>query len=589
MTKNMSGHGSRVWQPLNIANREIRVLNLASNPDFGAPLSGRLRTVSLDDLPEYDAISHAWGRAGHVQTLHLDGRSVIITGEINACLRHLRYEAAVRALWIDAVCIDQQNPTERGNQVTLMRHIFGQAAVVQVWLGYALGQIEELVGDIAKASRSQDGGMPRWDADAKHEHRFLDLQVSLLLSQDWWLRLWIRQEVALAKTVRLHYGNCSVELQQLHEWAQALDLLSGGGYAYVACVRQVTNLTNLRAVVSNRDRDALAFVLADSRASSVADARDRVYGQLGIVSAVLQQDIMRTDYALCTEAVFVNFAFRLIRSCSSLSLLNQASSQYNSIQGLPTWVPDWTSRYSFALEQTRSLDNTHFHATAGRPMPKPRLVRSIKAPVDLLGVRGHAFAVCKQVGPVCERISSAETGGALSRLILSKWWPLFREGHEDDNGTRGSDFRTSPTVAANIGAQFAATMLRGVHWNQDGEHSERFLDDFEAVPWFDAIMETCAAHGPMPELDTRMELFIGGIERTRFFVDSHGRPGLGPTDLEPDDVLALLLGGDMPYALRRTNSDRESNVYTFIGECYVHGAMDGELFDEDLVQDIQLA
>ena len=591
----MSSHSPKIWQPLNIAQREIRLLLLDPSSEFAAPLSGRLSTVSLNDKPSFDAISHAWGRASDIRTLSLDGKVLMITIEVEACLRHLRHKAYIRALWVDAVCIDQQDLMERGSQVEFMRYIFRQAAVVHVWLGYRTRQIEELMEDIARAPSSEHYAKNIWDADAKQAHRSLDLEVSLLLSQDWWSRLWIRQEVALAKIVRLHYGKNSAELQQLKHWALTTKTLDCDGDAYVACVYQINALTTLREIVLLRNRDELVILLAESRESSVADARDRVYGQLEFVSAILQEDIMRTDYTLSTEQVFTNFAFSLMRSCRSLDILNQPSSQYNSIHALPTWVPDWTSRYSFVPEKRRLAYYTDFRATAGRAMPEPRRSRlvfsSIESTVDLLGVRGHVFAMCQEVGPACEVYSVVSTAAALSRLILSEWLPRFRGRQDCYTGTQGSNRRTLSTVATNVDAQFAATMLRGLLWRQDRDHPERIQDDSEAVPLFHTIMEACTVYQPTSELDElsdSMTLFMDGLRRTRFFIDSDGRPGLGPTNIEPGDVLALLLGGDMPYVLRRDESGREPSAYKFIGECYVHEAMDGELFDEDLVQDIWL-
>ena len=131
----MSSHSPKIWQPLNIARREIRLLLLDPSSDFAAPLSGCLSSVSLDDQPSYNAISHAWGRAGNVQTLRLDGKPMVITSEIGTCLRHFRYHARVGALWIDAVCIDQENLTERSNQVELMRHIFSRQQSLTSGLG----------------------------------------------------------------------------------------------------------------------------------------------------------------------------------------------------------------------------------------------------------------------------------------------------------------------------------------------------------------------------------------------------------------------------------------------------------------------
>ncbi|KAI1040676.1 hypothetical protein LB505_012227 [Fusarium chuoi] len=48
--------------------------------------------------------------------------------------------------------------------------------------------------------------------------------------------------------------------------------------------------------------------------------------------------------------------------------------------------------------------------------------------------------------------------------------------------------------------------------------------------------------------------------------------GLGPPDIQPGDAICLLLGGSVAHALRRS----EHETWIYIGECYIHGIMNGE-------------
>jgi hypothetical protein len=78
----------------------------------------------------------------------------------------------------------------------------------------------------------------------------------------------------------------------------------------------------------------------------------------------------------------------------------------------------------------------------------------------------------------------------------------------------------------------------------------------------------------------------------RFAVTRQGYFVLGPDALQEGDVVAVLRGGKIPFVLRRasTNSDGDPGTDTgdrwiLIGECYVHGIMDGEGWDVEGVEE----
>lgn len=66
----------------------------------------------------------------------------------------------------------------------------------------------------------------------------------------------------------------------------------------------------------------------------------------------------------------------------------------------------------------------------------------------------------------------------------------------------------------------------------------------------------------------------------RFFVTETGRLGLCPLGTRSTDVVVALLGGRVPYVLRRDDADGiqgdgVGGEWTFVGECYINGMMDG--------------
>ena len=127
----------------------IRLLTLHPG-DEAAPLECSLSEVSSESNPQYEALSYTWastdGDTRQLQIISCDGRRLMITRNCKGALRRLRYGDRERVLWVDAICIDQENEQERGHQVGLMRKIYGQANEVLIWLGYESQRADEATG-----------------------------------------------------------------------------------------------------------------------------------------------------------------------------------------------------------------------------------------------------------------------------------------------------------------------------------------------------------------------------------------------------------------------------------------------------------
>ena len=121
--------------PLNATKRQIRLAKLAPSAEFNRPASCTLETVSLDENPEYEAISYAWGDPNVTTFMTLQGAQWPITINLDLALRYLRDDHVEKIFWVDAICINQLDTNERSSQVLLMRDNFSKASAVRVWLG----------------------------------------------------------------------------------------------------------------------------------------------------------------------------------------------------------------------------------------------------------------------------------------------------------------------------------------------------------------------------------------------------------------------------------------------------------------------
>lgn len=140
-------HLAELYTTLDHAKKDVRLLHLdhsqvnfldegyedGSEPDSASDIHCSFTRVSLDDDPQYDALSYVWGDASEVCHITLDGMTIPVTANLYEALCQVRHWTV--ALWVDALCINQSDLSERSQQVSLMHRICTQASSVLVSLG----------------------------------------------------------------------------------------------------------------------------------------------------------------------------------------------------------------------------------------------------------------------------------------------------------------------------------------------------------------------------------------------------------------------------------------------------------------------
>jgi hypothetical protein len=183
--------------------------------------------TSPDERPDHIALSYVWGEeSSNDPMLHVDGYSLQIRASLWEALQELTTHVNTIRLWVDQICIDQKNETEKKQQVELMSKIYKQAQRVIGWLGDHEDDSELawdllfVVGNSLPAHEVQAESELRRAVDALmkagHLQRLGDLvdpsrrsvqAAACLVQRPWFHRLWIVQEVALAFTLELRCGN----------------------------------------------------------------------------------------------------------------------------------------------------------------------------------------------------------------------------------------------------------------------------------------------------------------------------------------------------------------------------------------------
>lgn len=184
--------------PLAREKREIRILTLAPGIDDDT-LHGGMFTDSLDyDDLHYTALSYTWSGPVSQKIIIIYGVALNITENLELALRRIRGTRA-KNLWIDAICINQNDYEEKNYQVPLMGDIYANATRTIVWLGETSGDSEMAMELIGSTHQSQ--------ISSKSLQR-----VSNLLQRAWWKRIWVVQEVLKSRRVTMVCGKSEVDI-----------------------------------------------------------------------------------------------------------------------------------------------------------------------------------------------------------------------------------------------------------------------------------------------------------------------------------------------------------------------------------------
>jgi hypothetical protein len=219
------------YKPIGFEGPAFRLLRLLKGDDDDF-IQGQLFDSKLpppappEYVRDYAAVSYTWGSESRPCEIMINGNKMAVTKNAYLALRDLRYQEKDRILWIDALCINQNDDRERGEQVQQMGSIYNGAERVIIWLGeatfdtdYVMHYMKQLEKESIKHSSNgqeisdkQWGGI--WSAvvhSLNADQRDLLVEgLQSLLRRNWFKRVWIIQEAANAQVAEIACGGKSV-------------------------------------------------------------------------------------------------------------------------------------------------------------------------------------------------------------------------------------------------------------------------------------------------------------------------------------------------------------------------------------------
>jgi hypothetical protein len=273
------------YKPLGTKRDEIRLLNiLPSLGNDSEPIKCSLEHSEFRDNPSYEALSYTRGTQQQTEPIIIvDGQSVTVRENLWLALKNLRQPSQHRIMWIDAICINQNNIEERNRQVRLMPFIYQRAKSVLVWLR---PDVNICASVLSKLNRPYITDVLRKDTLAK-------AQLATLCESEYWKRLWIIQEIEIATKILVRCGS---------SWTLWTLFI----HALETCF-EFKNCIPLRLEGHRKDRyslqNRLSNLIESHQYALCEDPRDKIFGLVGLAVDV-DDDTTLVDYSRSTEEVY---------------------------------------------------------------------------------------------------------------------------------------------------------------------------------------------------------------------------------------------------------------------------------------------
>ena len=607
----MSDNDVYTYEPLNDAEKQIRLLRLERGA-FDEPIRGSLIVVSLNELDQWElghsqdwfALSYVWGSDERNESIDLSGKRAFVTPTLHQALPFLRHADHKQYWWIDQICINQDDTAERSSQVQFMSLIYTRASLVTGWLGHGQQEIEDtlrlvqdlqneisvsLNNDRVAMTSIDDGGYSKGVkmllkilrpdiVDISHEQvevfcKDLSQKFDSLFNMPWFERVWTLQEAVLPKNLNLQAG------RTVADW---------DGFMDFTCIPEIKDIRrrdlnledhNMYVIQSLRVLpkppiigDYLPWTFAMNHLQrQTSNHRDYVYGLLGLLTHNTM-DILRPDYSLSVEDVFISGTLALIQADEGLGVLGACCAhREGGSYKLPSWCPDWSDWKLGCGIRDDSEGTTMiglYNASLAYP---PRL--SLSSRSGHMQISGFML---DELSHVCCNIGLSQTSsmhdswdmisgelGHAEHLSESKQWShaLVRALIND---TFDMEYRASPPDISNATSFFDDL-------DDDSESSARRARAAKEIGFrYERLAESIAS-------------IIKGYRS--LFRTKTGRIGKSCKHIQRGDKLCILYGGRLPFILRAIGSvnriaDNGEKVieqgYELIGgECYVDGLVDG--------------
>jgi hypothetical protein len=566
----------------------VRLLTVVSD---GENFRGSLQEFRKDNLPYFNALSWCWSSEEEIQStsFECDEQLFPVSRHLYNLLSNVNprnTHSSIR-IWVDSICINQDDLEEKSAHVAYMHEIYGRARNVIIWLGMPDGG-SDLVMDSRKTSKlntalqlvpSSSIAQSVTAPGVPHADDPIWKAVGRLCDRDWFYRTWVIQEIALARNVELLCGT------QRLDWDDFVNLVSGISRAGLTSICRgprstgttrpdgfgaLMDLAWIRKMLQKDDM-SMSYLLHMVRFREVTKPVDNVYGLLGILGQDVRSAI-KVNYAENEQQyweAYVDMAEQIITADDrAFWLLCMASSRERPEQ-LPTWCPNFNSLSPEYLD----FGNQNWRAGLGGKPTKEGGIRLIKASSSIQAP-GFLIDVVDEVihigGPYSTAVGQEDRGrsGNTETFLWrdSQCLELTLSCFDDENNARDAYARTLIVNSWINGSPIQLSQT---------ERVRNAYEDSKAYLSKSGTSTVAAAHTSAD--DERQQLAqqyitqLGWWQERPFYTTENGRIGRGAFDMRAGDAICVFYQAGPAFILRY---EQGSNIWKLVGDAYLHGCMD---------------
>jgi hypothetical protein len=545
------------YLPLNAG--EVRMLQFLP----GNLLSFELVNINLDQAPSYAALSYTWddGATRKPKEIYVDFMPFSVGENLYKALHGIG--RAIRDedlhLWVDAVCINQNDLVERHSQLRLMSTIYSKAVLVAIWLG-------DESEDTPKAVEEITNLLKQWVRLARANNVELGADVTSHISPDdpfclavassqaiwnilnrpWFSRTWIAQEVTWTQERKFFCGHFYFTWEQLAAASKVAHKFAPFEETKLDPFEILDTITKWRKDNINTRR-YLLNLLGEFRVYDCTDPKDKIYAIAGLASdfrlGYEPGDII-PDYANSVEEVYIDFA--------ATSLLNAPQGHELDFLGhvirgspdfeidvpdtLPSWVPDWRikrSIYPFYKYQFK-FPTDEIHGSNYNASRRTKFKGFING--NHLQVWGLIHSRITYLSPPSLLTETSKPEAYHFQVDL---WSQTKQNTIVDKVFLNTMIANTIDASDAMGRTFP-TRTNDFDWNTQGT----------------------------------VEAMRKATYGRRLIWTDEGKMGLAPAAAKVGDRIFLFSGGQVLYVMRKRDKCCEGE-WEFVGECYVCDMMDG--------------
>ncbi|KAJ3548372.1 hypothetical protein NM208_g1031 [Fusarium decemcellulare] len=640
------------YQPIT-GDQEIRLLVIEPGARL-EELKCRLINVQSCWRTRYEALSYAWGDERSKRQILLSGSVKEINSSLYDALSDLRYPETERLIWVDALCINQDDKEEKTKQIRLMSDIYSRARHVLVYLGKKDPTVKNAIDSIRRLDwkfiplylRRRSSGLddlaPQLgllknlllymgeiaETDVDWDH------IVTLLGRPWFKRTWVIQEAVLPKRIKVICGDQSIPWAILERVVIAMNDYHSAGWAIpsyhlindiFARIELMESARQARFTripkpdvsivkwllwnwyrgcpVYNEEVPRLLDFIWESYSFLCGDPRDKIFGMLGVAGQDVSHPYVKPDYDLSAEEVFRRFVLWELQQNNNLAVLGMSSNKSQSTFSTPSWVPDFTR-----LDPHNCLNGwrnrVKFHASAA-------LSSQVQISNDemVLCLKGRAIDILHTVGDesVKDPTHVLHDNEGLDDLDLVKKEMQVNKCMIEEardiwlnamkRSTKGSGFSLQPDsiftkderegkLKVNIESlteslkdwqPFFMTLIcsRSADGKEDSDLAPAMIRAFIRLSLGVRVRENQPEAMDAFQARKGLRTILAFTRSRRFAGTESGLAGYVPMRAKKGDTVVILNGADVPFVLRKKDDGR----YLLVGECYMHGIMNGEALD----------